>query len=133
LAKFSRELLGRKAQECCKRDDGDEVEDEDDGWVPVQCAGDDAERYKDEEDVDIVACECRIDEMQDMLGDSLDARLVLVVLSAADERGVLIMEPAVGGLRHLSLLVVVITACSTVTVKRLLDVFCQAHRLAIYP
>jgi hypothetical protein len=27
----------------------------------------------------------------------------------------------------------VITACSTVTVKRLLDVFCQAHRLAIYP
>jgi hypothetical protein len=97
----------------------------------VQCAGNDTERYKDEEDVDIVAGECRIDQMQDMLGHSLDARFIFVVLGTPDERGVLIVEPAVGGLGHVVLLVAVITLCSTVTVKRLLYVFCQGHRLAI--
>lgn len=68
MTKLSGELLSRKTQEGCKRDDGDEVEDEDDSRVPVQSAGNDAERYEDEEDVDIVACECRIDQMQNMLG-----------------------------------------------------------------
>lgn len=98
----------------------------------MQCAGDDAERHEDEEDVDVVAGECRVDQMQDMLGHSLDARLVFIILGAPDERGVLIVEPAVGGLGHGLLLVTVITLCSTVTVERLLYVFCQGHRLAIY-
>lgn len=59
-----------------------------------------------------------------MLGQCLDAGFVRIVLSATDERGVLIVEAAVGGLWHCLLLGV--TGSASVTVKVSLYVFCQA-------
>ena len=67
--------------------------------------------------------------MQDVLGQRLDARLVLVVLSAADERGVLIVKATVGRLRH-SMLISWETAGTTCTVEVSLYVFCPARELA---
>ena len=90
----------------------------------MQCAGDDTERHKDEENIYVVAGESRIDQVQHMLGQCLEARLVCVVLSAPDERGVLIVKPAVGGLRHGRLLLV-IAGSATVTVKLFPDGSCQ--------
>jgi hypothetical protein len=100
LAEFGGELFSGETQERSKGDDCDEVEDEDSGWVPRQGAGDDADGHKDEQDVDIVAGEGGVDQVQDMLGQCLDARIVCVVLGAADERGVLIVEAAIGRLGH---------------------------------
>jgi hypothetical protein len=131
LTKLRRQLLSRETQKRSKRDDSDEVEDKGDSRIPVQCASEDTERHEDEEDVDIVAGERRIDQVQDMLGQRLDSALVLVVLGAADERGLLIVEPAVGGLRHVLLLVGVVTRCTTVTMEVSLYILCQAQELAM--
>lgn len=67
--------------------------------------------------------------MDDVLGQRLDARLVCVILGATDERGVLIVEAAIGGLWHVVLLVP--TGSATVTVKVSLYVLCQEGGLAI--
>jgi hypothetical protein len=57
LAQLGRELFGRKAQQTREWYDGNEIEDEDDGGVPADSAGDDAKRHEDEKHVDIVARE----------------------------------------------------------------------------
>ena len=63
LTELRGQLFGCEAQERGKRDDGDEVENEDSGGIPAHCASDDANGHEDKEDVDIVASECRIEEM----------------------------------------------------------------------
>lgn len=125
LTELGGELLGGETQKGGERDDCDEVEDENDGRVPGQGAGDDADGDKDEQDVDIVAGQSGVDEMQDVLGQRLDARLVCVVLGAADERGVLIVKAAISRLGHGRLLGV--TGGATVAVEVSLYVFCQGR------
>ena len=87
LAELGGELLGRKGEQRSERDNGDEVEDEDGGGVPVERAGDDANGHEDEEDIDVIANQCRIHQVQDVLGQSCDGRLVGV--SVAHQRGAL--------------------------------------------
>lgn len=128
LAKLGGELLGGETQQGSERDDCDEVEDEDDGRVPGQGAGNDADGDKDEQDVDIIAGKGGVDEMQDVLGQRLDARLVCRVLGATDERGVLIVITAIGRLRHGRLLG--ITGRTTVAVEVSLYVFCQGRGIS---
>ena len=132
MTKLGRQFLSCEAQEGSKRDDGDEVEDKDGSGVPAHDARDDANGDEDEEDIDVVAGEGGIGEVHDMLGERLQARLALVVLSAPDERGRLVVETAIGGCRHVLLLAVGrrVTLMATEAVEVSLYVFCQARGLA---
>ena len=96
LAKLCGKLLGRKGQQRSKRDNGDEVEDEDGGRVPVERAGDDADGHKDEEDIDVAANKRRIHQVQEVLGQPRDGRLVGA--GGANQRGML--RRAILRLRH---------------------------------
>ena len=128
LTELGGELLSGETQKGGKRDDCDEVEDEDDGRVPGQGAGDNADGDKDEQDVDIVAGEGGVGEVQDVLGQRLDARLICIVLGATDERGVLIVKAAISRLGHGRRLR--ITGRATVAVEVSLYVFCQGGRVS---
>ena len=124
LAKLRRKLLGRKGQQRSKRDDGDEVKDEDGGGVPVERAGDDADGHKDEEDVDIAAHKRRIDQVQEVLGQSGDGGLVGA--GGAYQRGMLCR--AILGLRHVVRLAEGTSAAVTGdAVEVALYVFCQVR------
>lgn len=130
LTKLSRQLFCCETQEGSERDDGDEVEDEDGGRIPSQYAGEDADGDEDEEDIDVVAGEGRIGEVEDVLGERLYARLALVVLCAADERGLLMVEAAIRWCRH-GMLLRWSSLVTTEAVEVALYVFCQAMLLAM--
>lgn len=68
LAQFRRQLLCCKAQKGSKRDDGDKVEDKDQGGIPVQSTSNDAKRHKDEQNIDIVADEDFPNQVDYVLG-----------------------------------------------------------------
>lgn len=55
LSQFHTNLLRREAQHGGQRDDGKEVQNEHDGGVPARGAGDDANGHEDQQDVDVVA------------------------------------------------------------------------------
>lgn len=124
LAEFGGQLLGRKTEECGERNDGDEVEDEGHGRVPLHGAREDAKRHEDEEDVDIAAGQHLVGEVRKVLGQRLEARLVLVRLAAADERRRLARERPVGG-HHvvLRVRVLVVGAMTSQAVEVSLDGF----------
>lgn len=55
LSHDRRQLLGREAQQRREGNDGDEVQREHDGAVPMEGSGDNAQRHEDEQDIDIIA------------------------------------------------------------------------------
>lgn len=71
LAQLQGNLLGRKRQDGGERDDGEEVDGEDSGRVPLVGAGDDANGHGQEQEVDIV---CGGGRLASRLGESLEAR-----------------------------------------------------------
>jgi hypothetical protein len=124
LSKLCRKLLGCKGQQRSKRDNGDEVEDEDGGGVPVERAGDDADRYKDKEDIDIAAHKRRIHQVQEVFGQSGDGRLVGA--GGSNQRGMLCR--AILGLRHVVRLAEGTSAAvAGDAVEVALYVFCQVR------
>lgn len=123
LAELCGKLFGRKGEQRSERDNSDEVENEDGGGVPVEGAGKDTNGHEDQQDVDIVADQRRVDEMQEVLGQSGDGRLVGA--SCANQRGML--SRAILRLRHNRIAERTRAAVATDAVEVALYVFCQVR------
>ncbi|KAB8337329.1 hypothetical protein FH972_021628 [Carpinus fangiana] len=96
LAELCAQLFGGKGKQAGERDDGHEVQDEDGDRVPSGSSGDDAQRYKDEEDIGIVALEDLPGGLDDLHGPTHPDALILgesddviVVDNAAEQWGAL--------------------------------------------
>lgn len=123
LSKLRRKLLSRKGQQRRERDDSNEVEDKDNGRVPVHRAGDDAEGHEHEEDIDVVADQGRVDEVEEVLGQSGDGRLIRT--GGAYQRSAL--SRAILGLRHGRFAEGTSAAVAGDAVEVSLYVFCQVR------
>ena len=78
LTQFGRQLLRRKAQQRCQRDNGQKVEHEDSGGIPPHSACDGSQRHKYQEHVHVAAGQGLVDGAHQIFEDTGAFLLIII-------------------------------------------------------